>query len=357
MTDLVTIGRFGALTGLSTKALRLYHELGLLPAAEVDPDTGYRRYRPDQARRARLLRILRSAGFSLAEIGELLREQDPEVVRARMASRRAELDRELRERERALARLDRFYGGVTGFGGLFDGDGAILVAAEARDVEAVAGLLADDPSLVNAMDVYDKTPLHLAAEHDHRRLAELLLDAGAELEPETGWGMTPLQWAANMGSSEVGQLLLSRGAQLNLWAAAGLGLLVRVRAFWDGDGRLEPGAAQTRYEEQDDGRWARVPPPDDELAAISDAFYVAARNGHTEVARFLLDRGADIDFRGFFGAPGLHWAAINGHADTVRFLLDQGADPALRDDEFDADALGWAREGEHEDVVRVLSGG
>ena len=88
---------------------------------------------------------------------------------------------------------------------------------------------------------------------------------------------------------------------------------------------------------------------------VAAAFVLACRNGHTDAARFLLDRGADIDSRGFFGGTGLHWAALNGHAGTVRFLLDHGADPALRDAEFDSDALGWAREGGHERVVALLA--
>ena len=82
---------------------------------------------------------------------------------------------------------------------------------------------------------------------------------------------------------------------------------------------------------------------------------LACRNGHTDAARFLLDRGADVNARGFFAATALHWAAINGHADTVRFLLERRA-PIRRcaTSEFDSDALGWAREGGHEPVVALL---
>jgi ankyrin repeat protein len=91
-----------------------------------------------------------------------------------------------------------------------------------------------------------------------------------------------------------------------------------------------------------------------EDGAVSAAFVLACRNGHTDAARFLLDRGADVDARGFLGATGLHWAAHNGHADAVRFLLAAGADPTLHDTRFDSDALGWAREGGHEPVVALL---
>lgn len=46
--ELVTIGHFARLSGLSVHALRHYDDVGLLAPAAVDPDTGYRRYRHDQ---------------------------------------------------------------------------------------------------------------------------------------------------------------------------------------------------------------------------------------------------------------------------------------------------------------------
>jgi len=45
---------------------------------------------------------------------------------------------------------------------------------------------------------------------------------------------------------------------------------------------------------------------------LSHAMYSAARNGHSQVVEYLLDRGAAIDAKGVFGGIGVHWAAING---------------------------------------------
>ena len=50
MDDLLPIGRFARLTGLSVGALRHYDELDILRPAEVDRFTGYRRYRREPAR-------------------------------------------------------------------------------------------------------------------------------------------------------------------------------------------------------------------------------------------------------------------------------------------------------------------
>jgi ankyrin repeat protein len=102
------------------------------------------------------------------------------------------------------------------------------------------------------------------------------------------------------------------------------------------------------------GRHEHSDKPEDRAAALSLAGYIAARNGHTEVARWLLERGAEVDYRGFFGGTGLHWAAINGHIETVTFLLERGADPDLKDLNFDGNAEGWAREGKHDAIVELL---
>lgn len=69
--ELMTAGRFGALTMLSAKALRIYADRQLLPPRRVDPVSGYRYYAPDQVRTGWLIGLLRSAGLSLEDIGQV----------------------------------------------------------------------------------------------------------------------------------------------------------------------------------------------------------------------------------------------------------------------------------------------
>jgi len=70
--DQMSIGGFARRSRLSAKALRLYDELGLLPPARVDEDSGYRFYDPGQLERARRIAMLRQLQFSLAEIKAIL---------------------------------------------------------------------------------------------------------------------------------------------------------------------------------------------------------------------------------------------------------------------------------------------
>jgi DNA-binding transcriptional MerR regulator len=108
VSGLLPIGRFARLCRLSVKQLRHYDELGLLPPARVDPDTGYRYYRPGQAREALTIGLLRSLDVPLAAIGQVLAGQDVTGVLAEVRDR---LDADLARRRLALTTLDRVLSG------------------------------------------------------------------------------------------------------------------------------------------------------------------------------------------------------------------------------------------------------
>lgn len=95
--DLIAIGRFARLSGLSIGALRHYDELDLLRPAGVDRFTGYRRYRPEQLEVARAIGRLRDLEVPIDEIRALLGADDPAEQRQRVA----------RHAARIQARVDR----------------------------------------------------------------------------------------------------------------------------------------------------------------------------------------------------------------------------------------------------------
>lgn len=76
----LTTGEFGRRAGLSIKALRLYDLSGLLPPAEVDPASGYRRYAVAQLERARRISLLRRLDMPLAVVAEVLDGSDADAV-------------------------------------------------------------------------------------------------------------------------------------------------------------------------------------------------------------------------------------------------------------------------------------
>jgi DNA-binding transcriptional MerR regulator len=90
--DLLSIGRFARLAGLSIGALRHYDELDLLRPADVDQFTAYRRYRRDQLETARTIARLRDLELPLDEIRDVLAMDDPAEQRRRLAGHRARIE-------------------------------------------------------------------------------------------------------------------------------------------------------------------------------------------------------------------------------------------------------------------------
>ena len=66
------IGTFSRVTGLTIKALRLYHERGILVPRFVDEKSGYRYYNRDDAARARVVVALKAMDCSLSEIRHVM---------------------------------------------------------------------------------------------------------------------------------------------------------------------------------------------------------------------------------------------------------------------------------------------
>jgi DNA-binding transcriptional MerR regulator len=103
--ELLSIGRFARLAGLTIGALRHYDEEGVLRPAFVDRVTGYRRYRRDQLVTARAVAALRDLELSLPAIRAVLEADDPVVRSGILRDERARLEARTARLQRALHRL------------------------------------------------------------------------------------------------------------------------------------------------------------------------------------------------------------------------------------------------------------
>ena len=101
----VTIGEFARMTHLSGKALRLYHEQGLLVPRDVDPHNGYRRYGLDQTATARLIRRFRALDMSLDEIRRILAADSADARNRLISTHLHRMERELARTRDAVASL------------------------------------------------------------------------------------------------------------------------------------------------------------------------------------------------------------------------------------------------------------
>jgi DNA-binding transcriptional MerR regulator len=102
----LTIGRLAKTSGVSVQTVRYYERRRLvLPSSRSA--SGYRRYGPESARRLRFIRNAKSLGFSLDEIGSLLRLRGGGASCERTRRRAAARARDVRERIEGLLAIER----------------------------------------------------------------------------------------------------------------------------------------------------------------------------------------------------------------------------------------------------------
>lgn len=105
MPSLLAIGDFARATHLSVKTLRHYHESGLLEPAEVDPQTGYRRYTADQISTAQIIRRFRDLDIPLNEIHAVLTALDLQTRNDLITAHLNRLESNLARTQSAVASL------------------------------------------------------------------------------------------------------------------------------------------------------------------------------------------------------------------------------------------------------------
>ncbi len=209
----------------------------------------------------------------------------------------------------------------------------LLIAVKEGNAQNATEILARRPSVARAHGPDGQTPLHVAAESDDLRLGVLLLTHGADPEAKYGKsGHSALSWAVTCNAVEFAKGLLRLGTKPDLFCAAGVGLIESVRACFDESGNLIPDVARSGSSRfAADG--TRLPcPPQTPKEQISDALYMACRNAHEDVVRFLLTKEPDLSFKAYMGATPLHWAYFGGSRRITDLLEKAGADPLARDD-------------------------
>ena len=244
------------------------------------------------------------------------------------------------------------------------GDAAAVRAAIARKAD------------VNAPQVDGTTALHWAVERDDQAIADLLIRAGARVSARTREGVTPLQLAAINGSAAMLTRLIKAGADANapltsngdtaLMMAARTGKTdalrvlveaganVNAKETWGGTTPLmwavseghaaaatlliDGGAdvnARSNYVAAANGRGFegrtplanRTDPKAEEFASgWLTPLMLAAREGHTEVARALVSAGADVNLITGDGKTALALAIFNGNYALASLLVDHKAD-------------------------------
>lgn len=103
--EVIGIGDFAVLTGLSVTRLRRYHDLALLVPARVDAGTGYRSYTRDQVAVGRQVNRLRQVDLPLGDVDRVLAA--PESAVTALAHHRGRLTERLAVTHQMIELVDQ----------------------------------------------------------------------------------------------------------------------------------------------------------------------------------------------------------------------------------------------------------
>ena len=250
---------------------------------------------------------------------------------------------------------------------------------------AIIGAMLKAGADANAVNGNGTSALMTAASSGSVDAVKLLLDRGADVKTkEHVHGQTALMFAAALNRYEVVKLLMARGAEPNV--ATEVRPVARVRFDQDGNivedrataagggrGAARPPSAEAQAKADEAGdaqaaaaatkaatdalrsdldvlargmglkasevRLAKPRPRASDVATRAPrrvgpevvggmtALHYAAREGHLEAARALLEAGVDLDHVNGDKFTPLVMAITNGHFELAKYLLDHGADP------------------------------
>jgi uncharacterized protein len=212
----------------------------------------------------------------------------------------------------------------------------IFDAIAKNDLDRVRKLIAEDAALAGARDADGLSAVTQARYHGRDDIVEVLLDAEPELD---------VFEAAAVGRIErVRELLQSDPAVSSAFSPDGFTPL-HLAAFFG-----HPDIARLLVEHgSDTTAVARNP-----MRVMPLHSAAAARQ--VETSTLLIDHGADVNASQERGFTPLHEAAQNGDVELARLLLAHGADPeqAAEDGRRAAD---FAAAGRHEEVLALLGNG
>ena len=192
-----------------------------------------------------------------------------------------------------------------------------LFLACANGNEAMIRLLLDAGADPNSTDPTGETALMAAVRLGSSGPVKLLLDRGAMVEDrDPAFQQTALMVAVRENHPEIVKLLLAHGAQPNEATRVGGTpswiLPNSVPGFGHGVGIVRGGLP---------ARGLRNPIP----GGLSPLLY-AARDGRLDIARTLVEAGAEINQADANGISPLIAAITNNHVAVALFLIDRGAD-------------------------------
>jgi len=231
------------------------------------------------------------------------------------------LFRETQGHAKEMVALLISHGADAGATDRYRGDSLLHRSAWGGDEEMIEFLLAHGAD-VNVLDKRAETPLTKAVQNGRRDVVGLLLSHGADVNicamgRAYNSGCTPLYYALSQDNVPIAEMLVNAGANLDIRPSLGNVTLLQMTL----DHRplfelmLTHGADINAR-----SRGGKTP------------LHMASESGQVDEVRYLIDRKAAVNVQDNNGNTPLHLAARKGHGPVCAKLVESGADVAIRNE-------------------------
>ena len=187
-----------------------------------------------------------------------------------------------------------------------------LAAALRGNVSALSKLLESSAVSPNIVDDNGNSLLILAVRDGHTETAKVILRFRPKVDHRNRSGDSALMLAASKGNMELLDLLLANGAKTDPIVGGNVWTALHYAAF---EGKLP---AVERLLAARANINALTP-------NLSDALMLAARNGHTDVVRRLLQTPIDLNRRNDRGVTAEEWARSKGNTRIAEIIAEARA--------------------------------
>jgi len=247
---------------------------------------------------------------------------------------------------------------------------ALWLATSSGNQEKTRALVEAGAKLDIKGGEYLTTPLGNAVLQEDMDLVRYFLGKGANVNVRSKTNSSPAQYAVSKGNLEILKMLKAAGADLDGLEGEEDASLLIIAATLNKQDILDYLLSEKVNVNKEDakGRSAlafasfagnlRIVKSLVRAGANmdqSEALPIAVIEGHTDIALFLIESGADVNSKNTKGFTAAHNAAQEGNLDVLKALAEAGADLDVKAGDYQVTPLAVAAIKGHLDVVKFLT--